>query len=138
MFGFQASGAAPIVLGVPVSHPQTIATAIRIGNPASWQLAVAARDESGGLIDKVTDREILSAYRILAREEAVFGELGSAASVAGLLATSASGALPAGSRVVCTITGNGLKDPDWALSGAPAPTTVPADAATAAAALGLA
>jgi threonine synthase len=138
MFGFQASGAAPIVLGVPVSHPQTIATAIRIGNPASWQLAVAARDESGGLIDKVTDREILSAYRILAREEAVFGELGSAASVAGLLATSASGVLPAGSRVVCTITGNGLKDPDWALSGAPAPTTVPADAATAAAALGLA
>jgi threonine synthase len=138
MFGFQASGAAPIVLGTPVSHPQTIATAIRIGNPASWQLAVAARDESGGLIDKVTDREILSAYRILAREEAVFGELGSAASVAGLLATSESGALPVGSRVVCTVTGNGLKDPDWALSGAPAPTTVPADAAAAAAALGLA
>jgi threonine synthase len=138
MFGFQASGAAPIVVGVPVGHPQTIATAIRIGNPASWQLAIAARDESGGLIDKVTDREILSAYRILAREEAVFGELGSAASVAGLLATSASGALPVGSRVVCTITGNGLKDPDWALSGAPAPTTVPADAAAAAAALGLA
>ena len=138
MFGFQASGAAPIVLGAPVIHPQTIATAIRIGNPASWQLAVAARDESGGLIDKVTDREILSAYRILAREEAVFGELGSAASVAGLLATSASGALPVGSRVVCTITGNGLKDPDWALSGAPAPTTVHADSAAAAAALGLA
>jgi len=138
MFGFQASGAAPIVHGAPVIHPQTIATAIRIGNPASWQLALAARDESGGLIDKVTDREILSAYRILAREEAVFGELGSAASVAGLLATSASGALPVGSRVVCTITGNGLKDPDWALSGAPAPTTVPADAAAAAAALGLA
>jgi threonine synthase len=137
MFGFQASGAAPIVTGTPVSHPQTIATAIRIGNPASWSLAEAARDESGGLIDKVTDREILAAYRILAREEAVFGELGSAASVAGLLAASASGALPVGSRVVCTITGNGLKDPDWALSGAPAPTTVQADAAAAAAALGL-
>jgi threonine synthase len=137
MFGFQASGAAPIVNGAPVSHPQTIATAIRIGNPASWTLAEAARDESGGLIDKVTDREILTAYRILAREEAVFGELGSAASVAGLLAASASGALPVGARVVCTITGNGLKDPDWALSGAPAPTTVQADASAAAAALGL-
>ena len=83
MFGFQASGAAPIVDGAPVSHPQTIATAIRIGNPASWHLAEAARDESGGLIDKVTDREILAAYRIIARDEAVFGELGSSASVAG-------------------------------------------------------
>jgi threonine synthase len=137
MFGFQASGASPIVDGAPVSHPQTIATAIRIGNPASWTLAEAARDESGGLIHKVTDREILAAYRILAREEAVFGELGSAASVAGLLATSASGTLPVGSRVVCTITGNGLKDPDWALSGAPSPTTIRADAGAAAAALGL-
>jgi threonine synthase len=138
MFGFQASGAAPIVDGAPVTHPQTIATAIRIGNPASWTLAEAARDESGGLIDKVTDREILAAYRILARDEAVWGELGSSASVAGLLAAAADGRIPAGSRVVCTITGNGLKDPDWALSGAPAPTTVPVDAATAAAALGLA
>ena len=131
MFGFQASGASPIVDGAPVVHPQTIATAIRIGNPASWTLAEAARDESGGLIAKVTDREILAAYRILAREEAVWGELGSSASVAGLLAASARGEIPAGSRVVCTITGNGLKDPDWALSGAPAPTTVPADAAAA-------
>jgi threonine synthase len=138
MFGFQASGAAPIVTGAPVPHPQTIATAIRIGNPASWTLAESARDESGGLIDSVTDREILAAYRILARDEAVFGELGSAASVAGLLKASAAGLIPVGSRVVCTITGNGLKDPDWALSGAPAPTTVPADAAAAAAALGLA
>ena len=138
MFGFQASGAAPIVDGAPVTHPQTIATAIRIGNPASWTLAEAARDESGGLIDKVTDREILAAYRIIARDEAVWGELGSSASVAGLLATAADGRIPAGSRVVCTITGNGLKDPDWALSGAPAPTTVPVDAASAAAALGLA
>jgi threonine synthase len=138
MFGFQASGAAPIVDGAPVTHPQTIATAIRIGNPASWSLAEAARDESGGLIDKVTDREILAAYRILARDEAVWGELGSSASVAGLLAAAADGRIPGGSRVVCTITGNGLKDPDWALSGAPAPTTVPVDAASAAAALGLA
>jgi len=137
MFGFQASGAAPIVNRAPVSHPQTIATAIRIGNPASWTLAEAAADSSGGLIDKVTDREILAAYRLLAREEAVFGELASAASVAGLLAASANGALPVGARVVCTITGNGLKDPDWALSGAPAPTTIQADSAAAAAALGL-
>jgi threonine synthase len=138
MFGFQASGAAPIVTGAPVPHPQTIATAIRIGNPASWTLAESARDESGGLIDSVTDREILAAYRLLAREEAVFGELGSSASVAGLLKASAAGLIPVGSRVVCTITGNGLKDPDWALSGAPAPTTVAADATAAAAALGLA
>jgi len=137
MFGFQASGAAPIVSGAPVLRPQTIATAIRIGNPASWTAAEAARDESGGLIDKVTDREILAAYRILAREEAVFGELGSSASVAGLLACAAGGRIPAGSRVVCTITGNGLKDPDWALSGAPAPATIAADSAAAAAALGL-
>ena len=96
MFGFQASGAAPIVTGAPVKHPQTIATAIRIGNPASWTLAEAARDESGGLIDSVTDREILAAYRILARDEAVFGELGSSASVAGLLKASAAGLIPAG------------------------------------------
>jgi threonine synthase len=137
MFGFQASGAAPIVNKAPVPHPQTIATAIRIGNPASWAMAEAARDESGGLIDSVTDREILAAYRIIAREEAVFGELGSSASVAGLLKASAAGLIPKGSRVVCTITGNGLKDPDWALSGAPAPITVAADAAAAAAALGL-
>ncbi|MBV9379188.1 MAG: threonine synthase, partial [Streptosporangiaceae bacterium] len=89
MFGFQASGAAPIVTGEPVLHPQTIATAIRIGNSASWTLAEAARDESGGEIAKVTDREILAAYRVLAREEAVWGELGSSASVAGLLAASA-------------------------------------------------
>jgi threonine synthase len=137
MFGFQASGASPIVDGEPVLRPQTIATAIRIGNPASWTFAEAARDESGGLIDKVTDREILAAYRILARDEAVFGELGSSASVAGLLKCSADGRIPAGSRVVCTITGNGLKDPDWALSGAPAPLTIPIDAAAAAAALRL-
>ena len=138
MFGFQASGAAPIVTGRPVLQPQTIATAIRIGNPASWRLAEAARDESGGLIDSVTDREILAAYRLLATREAVFGELASAASVAGLLKSCAAGRIPAGSRVVCTITGNGLKDPDWALSGAPSPATIAADPGSAASALGLA
>ena len=138
MFGFQASGAAPIVRGEPVRAPQTIATAIRIGNPASWRQAEAARDESGGLIDSVTDREILAAYRLLATREAVFGELASSASVAGLLQASESGQIPAGSRVVCTITGNGLKDPDWALSGAPAPAIIAADAGAAAIALGLA
>jgi len=138
MFGFQASGAAPIVTGKPVLQPQTIATAIRIGNPASWLQAEAARDESGGLIDSVTDREILSAYRLLATKEAVFGELASSASVAGLLRSRASGQIAAGTRVVCTITGNGLKDPDWALSGAPSPATIPADANAAATALGLA
>ena len=138
MLGFQASGAAPIVAGRPVLHPQTIATAIRIGNPASWQLAEAARDESGGLIDSVTDREILAAYRLLATREAVFGELASSASVAGLLKACANGQVAAGARVVCTITGNGLKEPDWALSGAPAPATIQADAVAAATALGLA
>ena len=124
--------------GQPVLQPQTIATAIRIGNPASWMLAEAARDESGGLIDSVTDREILAAYRLLAAQEAVFGELASAASVAGLPRASASGQIPVGSRVVCTITGNGLKYPHWALSGAPAPVTIAADAGAAATALGLA
>jgi threonine synthase len=137
MFGFQAAGAAPIVAGQRVDRPTTIATAIRIGNPASWTSAVAARDESGGLIAAVTDREILAAYRLLARSEGVFVEPASAASVAGLLAAAADGRLSAGSTVVCTVTGNGLKDPDWAISGAPAPVTVPVDAAAAAAALGL-
>ncbi len=141
MFGFQASGAAPIVRGAPVQVPRTIATAIRIGNPASWRLAEAARDESGGLIDSVTDRQILAAYRLLAREEAVFAELASAASVAGLLQACENGQVRVGSRVVCTITGNGLKEPDWAVSGAPTPPVIPvgASATTAAAtALGLA
>ena len=126
MFGFQASGAAPIVTGQPVLQPQTIATAIRIGNPASWRQAETARDESGGVIDSVTDREILAAYRLLATREP------------GLLKASASGQIPPGSRVVCTITGNGLKDPDWALSGAPSPATITADPGAAAIALGLA
>ena len=138
MYGFQAAGAAPIVLGAPVLRPMTIATAIRIGNPASWAAAEAARDASGGLIDSVTDREILQAYRLLAREEAVFVEPASAASVAGLLKSARLGLVPAGSRVVCTVTGNGLKDPEWAISGAPAPATIAVDAHAAAVELGLA
>jgi threonine synthase len=137
MWGFQAAGAAPIVQGSVVEHPSTIATAIRIGNPASWTKALAARDDSGGRIDAVTDRAILAAYRLLARSEAVFVEPASAASVAGLLQVAEAGGLRPGSTVVCTVTGNGLKDPDWAISGAPAPLTVPVDAAAAAAELGL-
>ncbi len=141
MFGFQASGAAPIVRGEPVFVPRTIATAIRIGNPASWHLAKQARDESGGIIESVTDRQILAAYRLLAREEAVFAELASAASVAGLLQACENGKVTVGSRIVCTITGNGLKEPDWAVSGAPVPPIVPVgegSLAAAAMALGLA
>jgi threonine synthase len=138
MLGFQASGAAPIVSGRVVEQPSTIATAIRIGNPASWTKALDARDESGGAITAVTDREILSAYRLLAREVGVFVELASAASVAGLLQASEAGVIPRGSTVVCTVTGHGLKDPEWAISTAPAPTTIPADVLAAARALDLA
>jgi threonine synthase len=134
---YAKAGVAPIVLGQPVLKPMTIATAIRIGNPASWTFAEQARDESGGLIDAVTDKQILEAYRLVARSEAVFVEPASAASVAGLLATAADGRLPAGCTVVCTVTGNGLKDPEWAISGAPKPITVAVDAHAAAAALGL-
>jgi threonine synthase len=137
MLGFQAAGAAPIVNGAPVASPQTIATAIRIGNPASWKQALAARDESNGDIQAVTDRQILAAYRLLATKEAVFVEPASAASVAGLLQAQAAGLVAPGERVVCTVTGNGLKDPDWAIAGAPKPVTVAADAHAAAAALGL-
>lgn len=137
MWGFQAAGAAPIVLGEPVPAPSTIATAIRIGNPASWQQAVAARDESGGVIEAVTDREILAAYRMLAAQEGVFVEPASAASLAGLLKKHAAGALDRGLRVVCTVTGHGLKDPDWAIAAAPQPTTVAAEAQAAARLLGL-
>ncbi|MBG0813043.1 threonine synthase [Planomonospora sp. ID82291] len=138
MFGFQASGSAPIVDGAPVTHPHTIATAIRIGNPASWKLAEAARDESGGVIQAVTDRQIAAAYKLLAQEEGVFVELASAASVAGLLQAHGQGLVEPGLRIVCTVTGNGLKDPDWAISGAPTPTTIPIDAHAAASALELA
>jgi threonine synthase len=138
MLGFQASGAAPLVIGRPVPEPSTVATGIRIGNPASWRLAEAARDESGGLIDAVTDEQILDAYRLLAREEGVFGEPASAAGVAGLLQVRADGRLAAGSVVVITVTGNGLKDPDTAVAGSPDPRIVPVDAASIAGALGLA
>jgi threonine synthase len=137
MRGFQAAGAAPIVRGEPVHAPSTIATAIRIGNPASWQQAIAARDASGGAIEAVTDRDILAAYRILAREEGVFVEPASAASVAGLLQARHEGSLDSGLRVVCTVTGNGLKDPEWAIAGAPAPLTIPAEVSAAAEALDL-
>jgi threonine synthase len=137
MWGFQAAGAAPIVTGQPVRNPSTIATAIRIGNPASWQFALAARDESGGVIEAVTDREILASYRLLAAHEGVFVEPASAAGVAGLLAKAERGELARGLTVVCTVTGNGLKDPDWAIAGAPPPVTVAADPHAAAALLGL-
>ena len=138
MYGFQASGAAPIVTGRVVDEPSTIATAIRIGNPASWSKALDARDSSGGLIEAVTDREILAAYRLLAREVGVFVELASAASVAGLLQQAQAGRVPAGATVVCTVTGHGLKDPEWAISTAPAPTTIQNDVLVAARALDLA
>ena len=137
MRGFQASGSAPFVSGGPVKNPNTIATAIRIGNPASWDQAIAARDESGGNIEAVTDRQILDAYRLLSRIEGVFVEPASAASVAGLLQASAAGTMAKGQRIVCTVTGHGLKDPEWAISGAPKPVTVPVDAAYAAHELGL-
>jgi threonine synthase len=137
MLGYQAAGAAPIVIGQPVLEPVTVATAIRIGNPASWHLAEEARAESGGFIGSVTDEQILAAYRLLAQREGVFGEPASAAGVAGLLTAAAAGQVTPGSTVVCTITGHGLKDPDAAVAGAPPPVTVGIDAAAAAGALGL-
>lgn len=137
MWGFQAAGAAPLVHGEPVANPETIATAIRIGNPASWDQAISAREESGGLIDMVTDEQILSAYRLLAEREGLFCEPSSAASVAGLLLMSQSGRLDPGQRIVCTLTGNGLKDPQWALSSATEPTVIAPNASAAAHALGL-
>ena len=116
MYGFQAAGAAPLVLGHPVEEPDTIATAIRIGNPASWAKAIAARDESGGLIGAVSDDEILAAYRSLAEEEGVFCEPSSAASVAGIRGLASSGTIAADALVVCVLTGSGLKDPATAES----------------------
>jgi threonine synthase len=136
MFGFQAAGAAPIVLGHPVEKPSTIATAIRIGNPASWDQAVEAARTSEGAIRSVTDRDILVAYRALARE-GVFVEMASAASVAGLWQLAEEGLLAAGKTVVCILTGHGLKDPDWAIAGAPKPAIVPPNAEAAARELGL-
>ena len=126
LFGFQAAGAAPLVLGEPVKDPQTIATAIRIGNPASWDKAIAAATESEGGIFAVTDREILAAYRRVARE-GLFAEPASAASVAGLLHLHADGKLPAGATVVCILTGHGLKDPQRAIDICPPFIELPAD-----------
>ncbi len=137
MWGFQAEGAAPIVRGHVVENPETIATAIRIGNPASWQQALAARDESGGLIDMVSDEEILEAYHYLASREAVFVEPASAASVAGLFKLHAAGKVDKGLKIVCTVTGNGLKDPQWALQNAADPIIVPVDVDAAVKAIGL-
>ncbi|MDA8292311.1 MAG: threonine synthase [Actinomycetota bacterium] len=133
MLGFQAAGAAPIVEGHPVEHPETIATAIRIGNPASWYGATAAASESGGGITAVTDEEILAAYRFLATEESVFCEAASAASVAGLLKVG----VPARSTVVCVLTGHGLKDPDLAISQVTVPDAVDATFGSVVSALGL-
>jgi threonine synthase len=115
MCGFQAAGAAPMVLGHVVENPETIATAIRIGNPASWKEAEAAARDSGGFIDAVTDEEILAAYSLLARSEGIFCEPASAASIAGLIKSLKAGKIAADARVVCVLTGNGLKDPDSAL-----------------------
>jgi threonine synthase len=127
MYGFQADGAAPIVRGEPVREPRTVATAIRIGNPASWRGAVAARDESGGAIEAVTDEEILDAYSYLARCEGVFCEPASAASVAGLRQRARRRALDGIERVVCVLTGSGLKDPDTATRARPSLVEVDAD-----------
>jgi threonine synthase len=113
MMGFQAAGAAPLISGHPIEHPETLATAIRIGNPASWQKAVAAKDASQGQFNAVTDEEILTAYRLLASQEGIFCEPASAASVAGLLKVKDQ--VPANAKIVCVLTGNGLKDPDTAI-----------------------
>jgi len=134
MIGFQAAGAAPIVLGHPVRDPKTFATAIRIGNPASWQTAEQARDESGGLIDMVTDDEIREAYQLLARTEGIFAEPASAAGIAGLLKLKDRGYFDTISpfkgeriRVTCVLTGHGLKDPDSAIRSAQETVTVEAN-----------
>ena len=137
MWGFQAAGAAPIVNGEIVKNPETIATAIRIGNPASWDGAIAARDKSGGLIDSVTDEEILNAYRMLAAKEGVFVEPSSAAGIAGLLKHQQNGSLPKGKRIVVTVTGHGLKDVHWALESAADPIVIPVNVKVAAEKLGL-
>jgi threonine synthase len=116
MYGYQAAGAAPLVKGAPVAEPETVATAIRIGNPASWKGAIAARDESDGAIDAVTDAEILDAYSFIARCEGVFAEPASAAAIAGLRKRARGGGLGSAKRVVCVLTGNGMKDPERARS----------------------
>ena len=137
MLGTQAAGAAPLVLGHPVSHPETLATAIRIGAPASWDGAMAAKEESGGKFLAATDDELLAAYRMVARDEGVFVEPASAASIAGLLKAVEDGWVKPGSTVVCTVTGHGLKDPDTALRDMPTVTPLPVDANSVVAALKL-
>jgi threonine synthase len=137
MWGFQAAGAAPIVRGQIVAEPETIATAIRIGNPASWKQAENARDKSGGVIDMVTDEEILEAYRLVSAREGVFVEPSSAAGIAGLLKHKKAGNLPTGKKIVITVTGNGLKDVGWVIDHAPAPTIIPNNVDQAAKAMGL-
>ena len=136
MMGFQAEGAAPIVRGYPIEHPETVATAIRIGNPASWTKATAARDESGGAIGMVSDEEILAAQKLLAAKGGIFGEPASAASLAGLVKLSREGINFSGKRIVCIVTGNGLKDTDIALKSAPSLLELPADLAAIEKALG--
>jgi threonine synthase len=141
MFGFQAAGSAPLVLGHVVKHPETIASAIRIGNPASWELALAAREATDGYFGAIDDERILEAYRILAGEVGIFVEPASAISVAGLLERADAGEIPKGSTVVLTVTGHGLKDPQWALRTADGsdvtPTIVPVDTTQIADVLGL-
>jgi threonine synthase len=140
MMGWQADGANPIVRGEPIANPQTVASAIRIGNPASWRHAEGARDESGGAIQSVSDEEILEAYHLLAQEEGIFCEPASAACVAGLLKTARSADAKdlAGKTVVCIITGHGLKDPDTALSVEGEVIEVPAEQSAVERAMGLA
>ncbi len=137
MWGFQAAGAAPIVKNKIVKNPETIATAIRIGNPASWQQAVAAKVASKGLIESVTDKEILSAYKLVAAKEGIFVEPSSAAGIAGLIKMKSLKKLPTGKTVVITVTGNGLKDVQWVLNSAPKPIVVPVDVKKAAKVIGL-
>jgi len=141
MFGFQAAGSAPIVLGHPVKDPDTVASAIRIGNPASWELALKARDATNGYFGAIDDERILAAQRVLSAEVGIFVEPASAISVAGLLEQAEAGNIPAGSRVVLTVTGHGLKDPQWARripgGGEVQPTVVPVDTAEIADVLGL-
>ena len=128
MLGFQAAGSAPIVEGHVIKNPETIATAIRIGNPASWQSAEAARDESGGVIEAVTDEEILDAYKLLAQSDGVFVEPASAASVAGILKLKTADYFKDGTgKIVCTLTGHGLKDPDRAIKNVQEPKTLKAN-----------
>lgn len=142
MFGFQAAGSAPLVLGRVVKNPDTLASAIRIGNPASWKLALAAREDSDGYFGAIADEQILEAYRVISAEVGIFVEPASAISVAGLLERSDAGAIPRGATVVLTVTGHGLKDPQWALRTADGsditPTIVPVDTDEVASVLGLA